>query len=411
MNKLLIKNVGPIGDAFDDSYIEINSLTIFLGPQGSGKSTIAKIYSSLVWLEKALVREEYTSEQYEDKEFFYKEVIAYQGIQSYFKSDSYIHYVGAAFEFKLENGKFSVIACADNKKYKMPKIMYVPAERNFLTSIPKPEYINGLPKPLMSFLSEFDDAKRWITEHGRIKLPVGEVSYQYDKGDKAYYLTGKDYKTELLHGSSGYQSLVPLFVVTEYLSNLVRFKLDDPSREFYSLVLRKNIQNKLARIFENLSKNKQQDKVFDLLKDKVSDTIELFVYKSFINIVEEPEQNLYPDSQKAVLYNLIANLNKMETNQLIITSHSPYMLNFVTLATVAEQLYKKDLSPEDKKDLINIIPKGSCIDLNKVNVYELDKNGVAKILDKSNGYLDDTHRLNSMFEDINENLSIMLDME
>ena len=50
-----IKNFGPIKDGAKD-FIVINRFTIFIGDQGSGKSTIVKLYSTFSWLEKALYR-------------------------------------------------------------------------------------------------------------------------------------------------------------------------------------------------------------------------------------------------------------------------------------------------------------------------------------------------------------------
>ncbi|NLW03769.1 MAG: ATP-binding protein [Pseudomonadaceae bacterium] len=412
MNKLSIKNVGPIGDGCGDAYIEINRLTVLLGPQGSGKSTIAKIYSSLAWLEKALVREEFTKEQYEAEDFFLKDVISYQGIQSYFNSKSYVHFIGKAYEFKLKNGKFSVVRLATDESFNMPKIMYVPAERNFLTAIPKPEYISGLPKPLHSFLSEFQDAKKWAAQQQQLFLPVGDIRYQYDKDRNKSFLLGNGFKTDLLHGSSGFQSLVPLFVVTEYLANMVLNKEDDPSRELYSLVQRNNIQDKMVKLIEQFREKRTDADVVALLPHKLKDIAESFKYKGFINIVEEPEQNLYPDSQKKLLFNLLKNLNKQLTNQLIITSHSPYILNFITLATQAAGLYKNSiLNTKDQKKLKSIIPQDSAIDIESVNVYELDQLGGFKMLDKQDGYIQDSHKLNSAFDEINADLCAILDME
>ena len=49
MARLQIENFGPVKKCD----IEISLLTVLVGNQGTGKSTVAKLYSSLVWLEKA----------------------------------------------------------------------------------------------------------------------------------------------------------------------------------------------------------------------------------------------------------------------------------------------------------------------------------------------------------------------
>ena len=50
--KLIIKTFGPIQNA----EVIFNKVTIFVGEQGVGKSTIVKLYSLFTWLEKAITR-------------------------------------------------------------------------------------------------------------------------------------------------------------------------------------------------------------------------------------------------------------------------------------------------------------------------------------------------------------------
>lgn len=412
MNKLSIRNVGPIKNGYGDEFIEINNLTVFLGPQGSGKSTIAKIYSSLSWLQKAILRDEVTIKQSEEDSYFIKEVISYQGIQSYFRKDSYIHFIGQGCEFKYEGGLFTAQKCNDEENFKMPKIMYVPAERNFITAIARPEFIQGLPKPLHSFLEEYEQAKQWVSEQGQVQLPIGKLAYRFDSENKKSLLEGDGFQTDLLHGSSGFQSVVPLFVVTEYLTSLVLNKKDDPSYELFSVVQKSKIEKKLIKLIEQYKEVATAKELSKKLMRKAVSVVESYQYKNFINIVEEPEQNLYPESQKQVLFNLIENLNKIKENELIITSHSPYILNFITLCTEAYRVYKyKNIDSTAISILNDIVPKKSAISIEKVNAYELDDKGSVKLISKNDGFIDDDHSLNSIFEQINESFSSLLDME
>lgn len=410
MNKLSIRNVGPIKNGYGDKHIEINNLTVFLGPQGSGKSTIAKIYSSLSWLQKTILRDEITVKRCEEDGFFINEVISYQGIQSYFQEDSYIHFIGKGCEFKYEEGRFTVTKCYDEESFKMPKIMYVPAERNFIAVIPRPEFIKGLPKPLHSFLEEYEQAKQWVEEQKEVLLPLDGLTYRFDSESNKSFLVGDGFKTELLHSSSGFQSLVPLFVVTEYLTSLVLNRKDDPSHELFSVVQKNNIEKKISKLIEEYKGESTVDQFKKSIMSKAKDIVESYQYKSFINIVEEPEQNLYPESQKKVLFNLIENLNKVVENELIITSHSPYILNFITLCTEAHQLYK-NIGLAANEVLSSIIPKASTISIEQVNAYELDNKGNVQLLNKDDGFLDDSHSLNMIFEQINDDFSSLLDME
>lgn len=426
MNKLLIQNVGPIKNSSSE-YVLFDKLTIFLGPQASGKSTIAKIYSSLVWLEKAIYRKEITKEQYLKAGFFIDEVISYQGIQSYFSKGSLIHYVGDAFEFIYKEEALQVEAIGKKNNFKMPKIMYVPAERNFLAAIPKVEFIKGLPKPLHSFLSEYEDAKAWVEKQKEISLPIDEVKFRYEKENKRSLLVGEGYQTNLLHGSSGFQSLVPLFLVTEYLADLVVNKIKDPAYEDLSVAQKIKIHTEaldaIGKLKDNFDESdyseikKRSVKLpkglnVNLLVEEMVKILNLHSYKSFINIVEEPEQNLYPTSQKQVLFSLLQAMNKIEANKLIITSHSPYILNFITLCTEAFSLYKKEsISAKNREKLASLVPQESMVSIESVNVYQLLEDGNIHPMAKDDGFINDQHSLNEAFEDINDAFSEMLDME
>ena len=41
--KLSIQNFGPINEGCGDGWVEVDKCALFIGPQGSGKSSIAKL--------------------------------------------------------------------------------------------------------------------------------------------------------------------------------------------------------------------------------------------------------------------------------------------------------------------------------------------------------------------------------
>lgn len=64
MSKLKIKNFGPIttGYASEDGFMDFHKVTVFIGSQGSGKSSVAKLFSTMSWLEKALFQGRVTAD-------------------------------------------------------------------------------------------------------------------------------------------------------------------------------------------------------------------------------------------------------------------------------------------------------------------------------------------------------------
>ena len=62
---------------------------------------------------------------------------------------------------------------------------------------------------------------------------------------------------------------------------------------------------------------------------------------AFLNIVEEPEQNLFPSSQWDLLKSLLAFNSLGAHNRLVLTTHSPYIVNFLSLAIQGKHLQQR----------------------------------------------------------------------
>ena len=52
--ELFIRNFGPITDGSKEP-LKFKRCSVFIGDQGSGKSSVVKLYSTLTWLEKYIV--------------------------------------------------------------------------------------------------------------------------------------------------------------------------------------------------------------------------------------------------------------------------------------------------------------------------------------------------------------------
>lgn len=394
MARLKIKNVGPIRAGYEpqNGFIEFKGVTLFIGNQGSGKSTVAKLYSTLSWIEKALVRKDFTEDYVTKYNRFQKKYLAYQNIHNYLSDKSYIEYIGDSYHFKYSNNQLIVKKLKDDD-YSFPKIMYVPAERNLVSSIDRLEKVKNLPSPLYTFYDEYADAKSEFING--INLPILNSKVIFSKQGKPM-LIGQDYQISLVEASSGFHSIVPLVVVTQYLSKIVNNELSKSKKEF-SREEEIKLRNTISRL---LNRKDLSEEVLTKALEQISAR---YSYKSFINIIEEPEQNLYPSSQKYMLFELLKYKNENENNKLVITTHSPFIINYITLAIKAHMVKNNIEHINSKEKLSSIVPLESTISGETVIIYELDeKEGIIKRLEDYKGLPSDENFLNTSLEESND---------
>lgn len=137
-----------------------------------------------------------------------------------------------------------------------------------------------------------------------------------------------------------------------------------------------------------------------------------FVYSSFVNIVEEPEQNLFPSSQNSILNTLFECNNLREENCLAITTHSPYIINYASIAIQAGQLLGKIKSEELKNSLNSVVPIKSTLKGEDVVIYQLDeKDGSINILSTFEGISSDYNFLNDSLSIGNKMFDRLLEIE
>ncbi len=134
-----------------------------------------------------------------------------------------------------------------------------------------------------------------------------------------------------------------------------------------------------------------------------------FNKSAFINIVEEPEQNLFPSSQWQMMKSLLAINNSLSPNKLIITTHSPYLINVFTIAVKAGLLINK---VKNKEELNEIYPTDSVIYPNDIVIYELDENkGIVAMLEDYDGLPSDENSLNNFLEESNDIFANLLEIQ
>ena len=130
-----------------------------------------------------------------------------------------------------------------------------------------------------------------------------------------------------------------------------------------------------------------------------------------INIVEELEQNLYPASQRQVLYELLKINNETEGNQLLLTTHSPYLINYLSLAVKAGNLSSKAPAEELQASIDAVVPHLSQVCEDQVVIYELTETGEIHPLNMLYGVPSDDNFLNAALGDSNDDFDNLMNVE
>ena len=244
---------------------------------------------------------------------------------------------------------------------------------------------------------------------GLLKLPINNVEVFNDKLNDTLNLKGEDYKVKLPPASSGFQSLVPLYLVSEYLANSV-----SRHSEVYKESMSSDELNRFKKGVEEIwsfdSLTAEQKRVaLSVLSSKFNKT-------AFVNIVEEPEQNLFPSSQWQILQSLLEFNNINSDNKLIMTTHSPFIINFFRLAIFGEYLKRQIDTSLKANQLIpklnEIVSEKALVPSDGVVVYQLNEvDGSIEKLSAPYGIPSDQNDLNNNLREGNQLFDSLLELE
>ncbi|MGL4853220.1 MAG: ATP-binding protein [Phocaeicola sp.] len=314
-----------------------------------------------------------------------------------------VEYEGEEYRFCYKTGELT-IEKMENRMGELTQVLYIPAERNLASIAKNAKQLKGFPDSLMDFVGEFDRAKQEMKEP--TKLPINQVTIEYDRLNDIVNIRGKGYRVRLTESSSGFQASVPLFMVSNYYANLVKREAVAGNNNM-SLEEKERFSKEAENIWNTEGISDEMRRVL------LSKLAQKFNKSAFINIVEELEQNLFPTSQRELLYSLLEFNNYNRGNKLILTSHSPYIVMYLTLCVEAERINSKlGMQEKVKEKLKEIIPQGAMIEGEQLAIYELnDQEGTIEKLKTYRGLPSDENKLNDGLEEANERFSRLLELE
>lgn len=352
--RIIVRSFGPVKDID----VTFRKVTLFVGDQGTGKSCMAKLFSMFKWTEKVLSQKKYKLSYFEQYNRFKTKLCAYHRIDSFIHPDTYIRFEGLLYDFVYENGNFHVYDKAVETDG-LPKIMYVPAERSIVSVAEnKTKLLKELPDSSETFSDEFVNAKKFF--QSGYALPFEGLRFEYDALNDASWIYGDGYKVRLVNASSGIQSSLPMSIVSEYLSK----KIDEREETKLSKEEKDKLEKRVAEIMQN-------EDYTNSVKDMMIRQLSLANrYDQFINIVEEPELNLFPSSQMQVLFSLVDNATSSDKNMLVLTTHSPYSLAIVNTMIMGGKAYA-NADDSMQNEIAQVLPTRYHIGKNDIAAYRL----------------------------------------
>lgn len=352
--RLIVKSFGPVKDLD----IIFKKVTLFIGDQGTGKSCLAKLFSLFKWTEKVLSQKKYKLSYFEQYNRFKTKLCAYHRIESFIYENSYIKFEGNLYDFLYENGNFSVTE--KNRDIKgISKVMYVPAERSIVSVAEnKSKLLKELPDSSETFSDEFVNAKKFF--QSGYNLPFEGLRFEYDSLNDTGWIHGANYKVRLINASSGIQSSLPMCIVSEYLSS----KISDKEEVKLSKEEKDKLEKRVVEIMQN---EEYSDSIKDMMIRQLSYANR---YDRLINIVEEPELNLFPRSQMEVLKSLVLNNASSDENMLVFTTHSPYSLAIINTMIMGAKAYA-NANEELRNQIESILPVKYQINDDDIAAYRL----------------------------------------
>ena len=365
MATIHIKNVGPLKDTGE---IALNKLMLVIGKQSSGKSTFMKVLCHCRWVEKTLmVDDDSSATDYGKEKKFLESLMTFHRFNSdFFSSDSYIRYDGDYITIEQNGDETDAVITRkynfEGRRYNT-KLCFIPSERNLISAVKNLDksYKATELDVLLNYLLEWDEVKDFYSTKNPLRLSVARnIQYFNDGGADLIYLSQNGKKLPVLYASSGVQSAMPIEVMIDRYSAIVGERASISKHDW-------------RHIFDEMKNSNVEQSAITKKAGKA-------YYQSAQFFIEEPEQNLYPDSQKDLLLNIVRHLVKSNKkgncdSSVVLTTHSPYILSVLNVLMAEAKLYNYHMDGHYSSEIEEFVSYDYYMSPENYSAYYINDNG------------------------------------
>jgi len=337
--RLIIKNFGPI----DNLDIEISKFNVLIGPQGSGKSTIAKLLCIVHSYYSELLDNSDISQYLDDTPIIsavkndngsrFKRLLINYRIENFLRNNTFLSFDDDFFSFNYNSinpTKLITVGKKDKTINRSPSY-YIPAERIALPMISESLFEltleqSTLPNYFLQFGRDFTVARK---NQKTFNIPILNVEFEHNDGRNVVVLRN-NHSLLLEETSSAIQANLPLLVMLQYP-----------------------------------------------------------IKKASLFVIEELELHGFPMLQKELLYYIIERARHPSLNNayFVLPTHSPYILSTANNLLFAAKVAEQDKANEREVD--KIISKDSWINRDDFSAYYLENGKATSIVNEQTGLIDE----------------------
>lgn len=415
---LIVKNFGPIKDL----KLDLKDVNVFIGPQSTGKSTIAKLLSILLDIQN------YDPTVDIINSFKNKKI-------NYITQNSFIQYIEDKEEkLLIQNGEVKSIQKIENafdlKMYSKARNRINKRNIDLNENLLLDEYVDivkeGVDSSIFNRAEGLERAKLQLNSNDsntlKEALQLFKQSFNvHDSSILAIYLNDPIYIPAerillpmiLESSASIHISKIPFPEYIYEFGNKFEIARNNLSNSEYSfLKMKLHYENGVNHVVEQNTNAKYK------LSDSSTGIQSIIPILAVIDhyakeyphpfIIEEPELNLFPSTQKHLVEFLVENCINVNNGNLILTTHSPYILTALNNLIQADNTFR--IKPDLEKKIAKTIPKKRWLSYDRVGVYYFE-NGKAKSMMNKKNRLIDANPLDEVSEDLGREYNQLTDLE